>query len=513
VSLITPVNPSATTLTSGKRGGALIFFAGALLPLSLAPFDYRWFAPLPLIACLLLLQHQPLSQCRLRSFLFGLGYFGTGASWVYVSIHDYGYTSMPLAACLTLAWVAGLALVFALPLWAWSHWLQRKPLGVLLGFPAVWVLNEWMRSWLLTGFPWLYIGYSQTNTVLGAWAPVSGIYGISFLLALIAASVVFAARHRRYAALPIAIMGCAFISAYLLEKQQWTTATGTQQAVALIQGNVAQQQKWQPEQRQAIRNLYRDMSAPFWQKNQLVIWPEAAIPELYTPSHPFFAAMRQEIAQRGGGLITGVPSLHHDGNAADGRDNRIFYNSLLGLGEAQGFYHKRRLVPFGEYVPLQSWLEGLLDFFKLPISDFRTGPDQQDNLTTGLLRVASSICYEITYPELVASQASDADILLTVSNDTWFGASIGPHQHLQMAQMRARENARNMLRATSNGISAFIDYRGELVSRSAQFQPAVLQGNIEGRRGVTPYQRTGNWPVLILCFLGLLLAYRDKSAH
>ena len=201
-----------------------------------------------------------------------------------------------------------------------------------------------------------------------------------------------------------------------------------------------------------------------------------------------------------------MPSLHYEDSG-----ERIFYNSLLGLGTANGFYHKQRLVPFGEYVPLQQWLKGLLDFFKMPISDFRTGPANQTNLDSGVMTVASSICYEVTYPELVARQARDADILLTVSNDTWFGSSIGPHQHLQMAQMRARENAREMLRATSNGISAFIDHKGRVTSRSPQFERFVLKGTAQAYQGHTPYQQLGNYPVLILCAALVILTARQKT--
>lgn len=489
-----------------------ILLAGALLPLSLAPFNWWWFAPLPLLAYLWLSHNISCTRRYWRSFLFGLGYFGSGASWVYVSVHDYGHAPAPLAALLTFLFVAGLALAFSLPMFLWNRFLQDRPLGTLFGFPAIWVLNEWYRSWFLTGFPWLFIGYSQTNTVLGNWAPITGIYGISLLLAFLASAVFFAtsnakkAVRKHYWPLVLVVL-CITGSSVLLDKKEWTqSVAGLQQSFALVQGNVPQQQKWKPEQREAIRTLYRDTSAPLWEKNRLVVWPEAAIPELYTPEHPFFIAMDATAKNSGGALITGVPSLQYDANGS-----RIFHNSLLGLGAASGFYHKQRLVPFGEYVPLQDFLKGLLDFFKMPISDFRTGPANQTNLNSGLMTIASSICYEVAYPELVASQARDADFLLTISNDTWFGASIGPHQHLQMAQMRARENAREMLRATSNGISAFIDRKGNLLSSSPQFELFVLQGTVQAYQGLTPYQRWGNWPVLFVCAALLLLAARNPK--
>jgi apolipoprotein N-acyltransferase len=490
----------------GKPGDAGMLLAGALLPLSLAPFDWWWFAPLPLLAYLWLSQGISCQRRYWRSFLFGLGCYGTGASWIYVSVHVYGPAPAPLAALLIFLFSCFMALLFLIPMWLWHRYFQDKPLGIAIGFPAVWVLDEWFRSWILTGFPWLFIGYSQTTTAMGNWAPVTGIYGISFWLALLASTFFVALQQRKHYWAPALTLTLAAAGTIALGKIEWTSAVpGLQQSFALIQGNVPQQMKWKPEQRQAIRALYRDMSAPLWQKNELIVWPEAAIPELYTSAHPFFIAMDEQAKLSQGALITGVPSVLEE---ADG--SRVFHNSMLGLGQASGFYHKQRLVPFGEYVPLQKWLKGLLDFFKMPISDFHTGSANQPNISSGLMKIASSICYEVAYPELVAAQAADADFLLTVSNDTWFGASIGPHQHLQMAQMRARENAREMLRATSNGISAFIDHKGQIISRSPQFERFILQGVVQGYRGHTPYQQLGNGPILLICAGLLLVVSRQK---
>ena len=500
---------------TGSMGDLLACLAGVLLPFSLAPYGVVVLAPLSVLLLLLTVmqpaQWQQLSVWRLtgRYFLYGVGSFGVGVSWVYVSIHDYGYTSVALAIFVTVLWVLGLSMVLALPWWVWHRCVvQRQQKGVmdcglLAGFAAVWVLNEWVRSWLLTGFPWLYIGYSQTLTWLGGWAPLLGVFGVS-LMTVLPVVLLFGALQSpsvKSVSCCVAVTVLALLGGRYCGEHAWTTPQPTAtQAVSLIQGNVLQEQKWRPEQRQAIRQLYRNMTEPELVPGQLVVWPEAAIPELYTPAHPFFTEMQTQLQQRGGALIAGVPSLHYDN---EGR--RMYYNSLLSLGEAQGFYHKRRLVPFGEYVPLQDWVEGLLDFFKLPISDFRRGPAEQTNLSTGSLTVAGSICYEIAYPDLVAEQAGTADFLLTVSNDSWFGHSIGPHQHLQMAQMRARENGRILLRATSNGITAIVQPTGEISASLPQFQPGILHGRVMAYAGQTPFQRTGSWPALLLC-VGLFCA-------
>ncbi len=501
-----PAEPAVKNTVAGDIAALL---AGALLPLALAPFKLWWFAPLPLVAYLLLTRGLPLRQRYLRSLLFGLGSYGTGVSWVYVSIHDYGYLPVPVAGLITLLFVTGITLLFGIPLLLWHRWLQDRPLGTLLGFPAAWVLAEWYRSWVLTGFPWLFLGYSQTETLAGGWAPLGGVYGLSLWLALLAASVACWIATRQRPWLPPLLLAVLAGGGALLDRIEWTQPVpGRVQAAALVQGNVPQLQKWKPEQRAAIRQLFEDLSEPLWQPGQLVVWPEAAIPELYTPDHPFFAAMDERATASSSALVTGVPSRQvlEDGSYS-------YHNSLLGLGTANGFYHKQRLVPFGEYVPLQQWLEGLLDFFHMPISEFRIGLSGQANIETGTLQLASSICYEVAYPALVAEQVGDADALLTVSNDTWFGNSIGPHQHLQMAQMRARENGREMLRATSNGISAFIDHKGGLVSRSPQFERFVLQGTVQAYQGKTPYQRFGDAPVLLCCVLLLLAGWRQHRAQ
>lgn len=488
-------------LFSGKWGDLATLLTGATLPLALAPFHWWWFAPLPLLAYLALSHGIAMRRRFWRSFLFGLGLYGTGASWIYVSVHDYGPAPAPLAAGLIFLFSCGMALLFLLPMLCWHRFLQDKRWGVTLAFPAIWMLNEWFRSWVFTGFPWLFIGYSQTETFLGNWAPISGVYGISFLLAFLSSTLFDCLQQRRCTVAFLLSLSLLCAGSALLGKVSWTHTTGVQQEFALIQGNVPQQLKWKPEQREAIRALYWDASTPLLKKNFLVIWPEAAIPELYTPNHPFFLQAERSIENRGGALITGVPTLHYE---TDGTP--YFHNSIIGLGEANGIYNKQRLVPFGEYVPLENWLKDLLDFFKMPISDFRVGDANQPNISSGLLNIASSICYEVVYPKLVAEQAKNADILLTVSNDTWFGNSIGPHQHLQMAQMRARENAREMLRATSNGISAHIDAYGKIISRSPQFEYYVLQGTVQARQGHTLYQLLGNWPMLLICFLLLLVA-------
>jgi apolipoprotein N-acyltransferase len=195
----------------------------------------------------------------------------------------------------------------------------------------------------------------------------------------------------------------------------------------------------------------------------------------------------------------------------------IFYRSELGLhnsiavvGNGSGFWHKQKLVPFGEYVPFHELIDNLLQLFVLPLSSLAPGPSDQPLLNAAGLRIAPFICYEVVYPDFARSIGRDADLLVTVSNDTWFGASFGPLQHLQMAAMRARELGRYMVRATNNGVSAFINARGEVVAETAQFKAETLQGSVVVYEGMTPFGRWGSWPVWLLCIVSIALSVRRR---
>jgi apolipoprotein N-acyltransferase len=236
----------------------------------------------------------------------------------------------------------------------------------------------------------------------------------------------------------------------------------------------------------------------------LIVWPEAAVPATAQRVASFLSAMNDRAAASGSALVTGIPT----------RDNQGFHNSVLALGSASGQYDKTRLVPFGEYVPLQGLLRGAIAFFDLPMSNFSLGARYQPPLQVGERRLAVAICYEVVYPDLVARITADASMLLTVSNDAWFGDSLALPQHLQMAQMRAAENAKPLLRATNNGLTAIVDHRGRMVDSIAPFERGELTADIQPRSGRTPFSRWGSWPSIALCLAiicGLGLARRRQN--
>jgi len=486
--------------------------AGALLTLSLAPFSL-W--PAAILGCALyayLLAGCTPGQALWRGWLFGLGLFGSGASWVYVSINVYGNASPPLAAGLTLLFCAGLALLHALQAWVYVRFVRMLPGGMLLGFAALWVLFEWLRSWLLTGFPWLYLGYAHIDTWLAGWAPITGVYGLSFAVAFTASCLFLAWRSRQTATLVsyTGLLATLWGGGLLLKPIEWVApASPKPLRVALYQPNVAQERKWDVRAYPGIlarfeRSLRQSLD------RDLVLWPEAAIPRLYDRAREFLDPISRRAAVTDTTLITGIPTRDAAGHV---------YNSIVALGLGRGQYNKQRLVPFGEYVPLEGSLRGLIDFFDLPMSSFSRGTRNQAPLQAGNHRLAPLICYEVVYPELAAQSARRADMLLTISNDSWFGASIGPLQHLQMARMRALENGRYLLRGTNNGVSAIIDHRGAIVARTAQFEEATLTGEAQVMLGNTPFTSFGSTPVLatlvvLLALMALLYItlWRDSEA-
>ena len=478
----------------------LAALAGALLPLALAPFDW-W--PLSLLSVAILfrvLDDARPARAAILGWAFGVGKYGVGASWIYVSIHDYGPAPMWLAGTLVALFVFALAWFPAAFTFAYARWV-RGPNRWLnaVGFSACWVALEWALTWVLTGFPWLFLGYAHLDDPLRHYAPVGGVLLVSLVAALSATlAVAPLARDatRRLLLVGVALALVPWLIGAVLGQARWV-APGIAGRVALVQGNVAQDVKWRPESVMPILERYRTLSQPYWQRD-LVIWPEAAVTLFEQEATPFIEEMARRANDTGAALLFGVPGYERlpDGDVT-------FRNMAVVVGNGSGHYIKRRLVPFGEYVPLERLLRGLIEFFDLPMSHAGSGPLQQPLLTAGRWRVATAICYEIVYADLVRRDAREADVIVTISNDSWFGRSIGPHQHLQMARMRALENGRYVLRATNNGITAIIAPSGAVAAEVPQFEAVVLDGAFSGMTGVTPYGAVGDVPVLALIAAGI----------
>ena len=364
---------------------------------------------------------------------------------------------------------------------------------------------EWLFTWFLTGFPWTAAGYGQIESPLAGLAPVGGVSLVSFaVLCSAVAAVVFvrslrAAGKRSQLIASGALVLAPWLLALALQSVAWTE-NGPTRTAALVQGNIEQASKWDPDNRLPIIAHYRGLTEPHWGAD-LILWPEAAITVFEHQAEALLNALDVQGKAAGSSLVLGLPAVR-----AYPGDEYSFLNTARGLGMAEGRYVKRRLVPFGEYVPLEDLLRGLIRFFDLPMSHAEAGDWRQAPLSLNGRRANMAICYEVVYPELVREEV---DVLLTISNDTWFGDSIGPHQHLAIARMRAMENGRWLLRATNNGITAIVDHQGEVRATLPQFEAGVLAGEYQERQGRTPFNRFGPWPLygLLLLAGGAVLAY------
>jgi len=480
--------------------------AGALAVGGFAPLNV-W--PLPLLSLALLFGLLARTTSSRSGFLiglaWGLGFFLTGVSWIFVSLSVYGGMSTWLSALATLLFCTVLALFPAAAGALQARWSGSPALRMLLLMPLAWGVTEWMRDWVLTGFPWLALGYSQVPaSPLAGYAPLSGVYGVSFLLTLIAALLAWCATRisrtqRTWAAVAILALG---VGGQALRGVIWTTPDGAPTTVALLQGNIPQEMKWQPEKTRATLESYARMAAA--SPAQLIVLPETALPLFESDLPDAYRAGLVSLGQNNGGdVLAGLPTGSLQG---------AYYNSVLSLGRAPSqHYHKVHLVPFGEFIPLKAVWGWVIAVLHIPLSDFARGEATQQPLAIGGQRVAVNICYEDAFGEEIIRQLPQASVLVNVSNLAWFGDSLAPWQHAQMSQMRALETGRMVLRATNTGLTAIIDAQGHLLAYLPPFTTGSLSGTIQGYAGSTPYVRWGNAPLLALWGVlgaGLLLSCR-----
>ncbi len=471
--------------------------AGCLIPFAFAPYDL-WLLIFPAVWLLLYSTRfsQPL-QAAFQGWLFGLGMFGLGVSWVHVSIHEHGGASLPLAIFLTAIFVAGIALFHALQFFCAARLTPKtQPLLNAISFILMWIVFEWVRTWFLTGFPWLLLGNSMLNTTLAGWAPVLGVYGVSLLL-LFSATALYCGwrlRSHRVTLYGLVTVAAFWLAGWGLWQLDWTQPRGQALKVSLVQANVKQSEKWRSHNKRPITQRYLALSEPLWDSD-IIIWPETALPYFKHQAKGLLAQLDRRAKQSDTALAMGMLTADFSD-----QDNTRIHNSFLILGTGGGTYSKQKLVPFGEYVPLEDLLRGLIAFFDLPMSDLRPGPANQQVLTYKDSDVFPMICYEVVYPDFVANYARNTELLVTVSNDSWFGTSNGPLQHLQIAQMRALETGKYVLRGTNNGVTAIIDPKGRVVSQAPQFEEAVLRGDAWLMRGNTPFVALGSWPTLLTVF-------------
>ncbi|MCV2402441.1 apolipoprotein N-acyltransferase [Marinomonas sp. C2222] len=521
-------SPNATLNALGQESSLLLLIqklpspliyclglaSGAIGVTSFSPFNFgpNYFFSL-FIFSLFIMTSPSAKAAFWRGLSVALGFFGAGVSWVYVSIAEYGQVSSFIACAITFAFVALLSLFWGCS--AWLAWLSSKKLPLLprgLIISLFLLLAEFARSTLFTGFPWLLPGYATENTWLFELLPIGGIWLNSAIVVLTACSVAelflsihnLSTRHLRQGitenkAFTFVILPIWCLSAVLSYLPiSWVEQTGSLKTT-LVQGNVKQDEKWLADMARESLSYYQQATMNHL-NSDLVVWPETAITYLYPQIKPYLAPFSKELSESDTTLITGIPDLSED--------KTQYYNAILATGNGFGLYYKQRLVPFGEYIPLSDLLGPILDLFQMPISAFKSGEKNQPVLQVGEWGIAPFICYEIVYAEQVRSMVRDSDVLITISNDAWFGSSIGPWQHLQIAQFRAKEAGRYVIRSTNTGLTAIINERGEITDQAPQFQRTTLTANVKTFAGITPYVQWGYLPTISLIFLCLVASLR-----
>ncbi|MCX9157713.1 apolipoprotein N-acyltransferase [Niveibacterium sp. 24ML] len=472
----------------------ILFLAGALSVLAYAPFDLA----LLIVPALGLLAWAWRDASPARAALYGLcwgtGAFFVGMGWLMVALHRFGGMPVALAALAIGLLSAFLALLPALAGYLFARLRRGHWAGDAVLMAAVWALAEWTRSWIFTGFPWLAVGYSQTPpSPLAGYAPLVGVYGLGFIVAGLSAALVFAwpaGRRTRLAAVGGAL-GLLAVGA-VLGQIAWTEPFGQAVRVALVQTNVPQDMKWDRERMQTV--LDANLEALQGAQGQIMVLPETTLPMLleHVPQD-YLAALAQAMRERGGEGVMGVFTRDAEG--------RIFNSAVTIGGTAQQVYSKRHLVPFGEYSPpLFGWFYKLA---KIPMSDQSRGQSGVPFDLAGQ-KVAMNICYEDVFGEELIASLPEATLMLNISNLAWYGDSHAQPQHLQIARIRALEAGRPMLRATNTGMTAVIRPDGSVQAVLPAFTRGALNAEVRGYRGMTPYARLGNAPVVVLSMVILL---------
>jgi len=475
------------------------FCSGLLLPLGFAPFHMPGLAILGLALLFIQLHTHTAKHAFLIGFAFAFGFFGFGVSWVYVSIHNYGHLNFILSAMITLLFIAYLALYTGFMAFTYHLLAKNIPLYArAFLFASLWLFFEYLRSTCLTGFPWLALGFGQMDSPLQHLLPLVGVFGVSWFTAFAASMLALiylesGKRKRLWLVLFIVIM----LAPTPLKYMHWTKTDEHPVSVGVIQANLSMRDKWDESLFWNILDYYQNTASNLIHSKQLVVMPESAIPLPTSYVSDFLETLNQEAQENKSAVLLGIPHPHASNDAS-------YHNALLGLGLAHGMYFKQHLVPFGEFIPaafskINQWLN-------LPNPNMAPGLAHQKLITLNKHPMASLICYELAYPALLRAQLPQAEWIVSISDDGWFGHSFALYQQLQMAQVLSKQTGRSQIVSNNDGLSSLINTEGLITDKLPAFGTNVLEGLIYPATGATPWVHTGDMPVILFSTLILLVA-------
>ena len=514
----------------------LAFVSGIITHFGFAPYEQQWASLAGLFSCFALLHHPKTpstKQALIIGLSFGFGLFIAGLRWVHVSLDNYGGLPIVVTLLLLVLLALYLALYPALACYVFTRFKHKSPLINVMLFTSAWVVSEYLRGVVLTGFPWLSLGYSQTQGIFSGAAATVGVLGLTGIICLLASLSFYSLTGHIKSVILLCIVSSL---GYICANQSTIITQDESVNVALVQGNIKQSAKWDAQAMWPTITRYMDLTREHFDSD-VIIWPEAAMPAVEGWVRDYLKLMDSSASFNDSAIITGIigraPKKNISPQALSkppSPHNHDYYNAIMTLGNATNKrdisgiyqpehtnrYYKHQLLPIGEFVPFESLLRPLAPLFNLPMSSFTRGDAVQPNLVARGFKFAPAICYEIVFGELLrANMKPDTQFLLTISNDAWFGQSIGPHQHMQIAQMRAIELGRPLIRVTNTGISAIVDTTGKIVHQLPQFEEGVLRANIHVVTGDTFFYRYGQMPWVILFSVVLLfsalLGYRQRA--
>ena len=454
---------------------------GSIGVLSFAPFSFKYALVVSYTYLIYKLFRSNDDRNLINLFLWSLGYWAIGTSWIIVSIYYYGNVSLLGSIALFLILSIGCIIFFFLPILMLKKLIINKSNNLLLLVPFILILGEFGRYYFLGGFPWLLPGYIFLDTPYETLYGLIGVSGLSLLLYLFVTTNVVLYTNKTHL---LAFILFLFIS--LMSPNIFQSNKSNEDVInlAIIQPSTDPFTKFDNNYLNDIEDEFISLSSQAGEKADILVWPEAPLPYTYES-----ARSRNLIKNIKKPLISGFFSYQ------DGK----FYNSIIN-SEQEIKYNKRKLVPFGEYIPLDNFLRGLISFFDMPMSNMAKG-DSSKQMNVGYGTFSPLVCFDIVFGEMVRKDVKNSNYLINVSNDTWFGNSFGPYQHLEISRIRAIENNIPIVRATNDGISALIDSKGTIVDYMGKGTSGILHVKLVPTDVRTFYNKHGNLLLYLYLFM------------